>query len=429
MANCRRESWGERLISRRYPLRYSIGRKLALVLMCSRPQSALYNAFALLRGIVFCLFLLLAAFLACPLPSGAQQVPPGAIGRVEGNDVSVDNGTAADNVPAAAPAPGTPSFVFNGSVLTVHDGKARLMLVAGGQVDICGPAKFTLLQSGASITLALNFGRIHLQLPASTPLRIFTPTMIATPLDIGGASRDITAGLDMNDSLCVVATNGAIRLEQQFTGAGLIVPQSGEFFLSAGNLVPVAGTPGSCECAPMHVQSLPPPQIPVLGVTSRDQLNVEQYPSEAAPAPAPTPSPAPSVAEKEPAPEPNVQLRILAGANETHPTLPPPQDAVPPPPLVSVPEYKIILPPLVYSASSSPAPPEDPAIEAVLLVRTVHVEPDYQFTGHVEAPHLATVAQKTSSSPGKQGATDANSSGGKKEGFWARLKRAFGGSS
>jgi hypothetical protein len=398
--------------------------------MCSRPQSAPCNAACLRLRRLAPIILALGAVLACPLLSRGQQAPPGAVGRVEGNDVSVDNGTAADSAPAAA-THGSPSFVFNGSVLTVHDGKARLTLVAGGQVDICGPAKFTLLQSGASITLALNFGRIHLQLPASTPLRIFTPTMIATPLDIGGASREITAGLDMNDSLCVVASSGAIRLEQQFTGAGLIVPQSGEFFLSAGNLVPVAGTPGSCECTPMHVQSLPPPQIPVLGVTSRDQLNVQQYPSEAAPAPTPVPPTAPpnAVAEKEPAPEPNVQLRILAGANETHPILPAPKDAAPSPPVVYVPEYKIILPPLVYSASSSPAPPEDPAIEAVLLVRTVHVEPDYQFTGHVEAPHLDAVAQKTSSSPGKQGAGDANSSGGKKEGFWARLKRAFGGSS
>jgi hypothetical protein len=400
--------------------------------MCSRPQSAAYHAFCLQPRNVAVLFLAFVASLAAAQVSRGQQAPPGAIGRVEGNDVSVDNGTTGDSSPAAA-TPGAPSFVFNGSVLTVHDGKARLRLVAGGQVDICGPAKFTLLQSGPSITLALNFGRVHLQLPASTPLRIFTPTMIATPLDIGGASRDIIAGLDMNDSLCVVATSGAIRLEQQFTGAGLIVPQSGEFFLSAGNLVPVAGTPGSCECTPMHVQSLPPPQIPVMGVTSRDQLNVQQYPSEAAPTSAATPAPPVETAAKEPAPEPNVQLRILAGANETHPTLPAPKEAAPPPPVVSVPEYKIILPPLVYSASSLPSPPQDPAIEAVLLVRTVHVEPDYQFTGHVEAPHLETVAGKSSSSgsssPGRQGAGEGNSSGGKKEGFWARLKRAFGGSS
>jgi hypothetical protein len=422
------ERLAERLISRRYPLRYSIGRNLALVPMCSRPQFAAYNALCLRPRIAAVRFLAFIVLLANAQVSRGQQAPPGAIGRVEGNDVSVDNGTTGGSSPVAT-TPGSPSFVFNGSVLTVHDGKARLTLVAGGQVDICGPAKFTLLQSGASLTLALNFGRVHLQLPVSTPLRIFTPTMIATPLDIGGASRDIIAGLDMNDSLCVVATSGAIRLEQQFTGAGLIVPQSGEFFLSAGNLVPVAGTPGSCECTPMHVQSLPPPQIPVMGVTSRDQLNTEQYPSEAAPTPAPTPAPPTETAAKEPAPEPNVQLRILAGANDTHPTLPAPKEAPPPAPVVSVPEYKIILPPLVYSASSLPAPPQDPAIEAVLLVRTVHVEPDYQFTGHVEAPHLNAVAQKSSSSPGKQGAGEGNSFGGKKEGFWARLKRAFGGSS
>src|SRR5271170_1949098 len=337
--------------------------------MCSRPHSAFYIAAPLRPRIVILLVLVLTALLASPRLSRGQQAPPGAVGRVEGIDVSVDNGTATDTAPAAA-TPGAPSFVFNGSVLTVHDGKARLTLVAGGQVDVCGPAKFTLLQSGASITLALNFGRIHLQLPASTPLRIFTPTMIATPLDIAGASRDITAGLDMNDSLCVVASSGAIRLEQQFTGAGLIVPQGGEFFLAAGNLVPVAGAPGSCECTSMHAQSLPPPKIPVMGVTSADQLNTQQYPSEAAPAPVPPIA----VAEKEPAPEPNVQLRILAGANDTHPILPAPKETAPSPPVVSVPEYKIILPPLVYSASSLPAPPEDPAIEAVLLVRTVHVE-------------------------------------------------------
>ena len=396
--------------------------------MCSRPKFAAYNAARLRPGIIAVLFLAFVSLLAGAQASRGQQAPPGAIGRVEGNDVSVDNGTTGDSSPTSA-TPGSPSFVFNGSVLTVHDGKARLTLVAGGQVDICGPAKFTLLQSGPSITLALNFGRIHLQLPASTPLRIFTPTMIATPLDIGGASRDITAGLDMNDSLCVLATSGAIRLEQQFTGAGLIVPQSGEFFLSAGNLVPVAGTPGSCECTPMHVQSLPPPQIPVMGVTSRDQLNVEQYPSESAPTPAPPKAPPIETAAKAPPPEPNVQLRVLAGANDSHPTLPAPKETAPPPPVVSMPEYKIILPPLVYSASSAPAPPEDPELGAVLLVRTVHVEPDYQFTGHVEAPHLETVSQKSSPSPGKQGAGEGNSSGNKKEGFWARLKRAFGGSS
>ena len=145
--------------------------------MCSRPQFAADNALCLSPGIVAVVFLAFVTLLASAPVSRGQQTPPGAIGRVEGNDVSVDNGMTGDN-PSGRAAPGSTSFVFNGSVLTVHDGKGRLMLVAGGQVDICGPAKFTLLQSGPSITLALNFGRVHLQLPASTPLRIFTPTII-----------------------------------------------------------------------------------------------------------------------------------------------------------------------------------------------------------------------------------------------------------
>ena len=127
-------------------------------------------------------------------------------------------------------------FVVNGSVITVHSGQAHMTLAGGGEIDICGPAKFTLLQSGPAITLALNFGRMRVQLPAAAQLRIFTPTIVATPIDIGGAPRDFTVGLDLSDSLCVVATSGALRLEHQFTGEGLIVPQSGEFFLAAGKL-------------------------------------------------------------------------------------------------------------------------------------------------------------------------------------------------
>ncbi len=79
-------------------------------------------------------------------------------------------------------------FVANGSVITVHSGMAQMTLLAGGEIDICGPAKLTLLESGTAVTLALNFGRLRVQLPAATSLRIFTPTIIATPLDISGAA-------------------------------------------------------------------------------------------------------------------------------------------------------------------------------------------------------------------------------------------------
>jgi hypothetical protein len=353
--------------------------------------------------------------MACP-SLHAQQMPSGAIGHVEGNDISVESGTAS-GAASANPTPG--GYVFNGSVVTVHDGKARLMLAVGGEVDVCGPAKLTLLESGGAITLALDFGRIHLQLLRGTSLRIFTPTIIATPLDIGGEARDITAGLDMNDSLCVLATSGAIRLEQQFTGEGIIVPQAGEFFLNSGKLVPIAGAPGSCACAAMHAQSAPPPQIPVLGVSSSARLEPAPQPAGAMPAPA-----TPAQKTPEPVPEPDVQLRVLAQAEEIHPIAPPAKDAVPPPPPDAMPQYKIIMPPLGFSASS-PTPPADPPMDAVLLVRTVHVEPEYEFTGHVEAPRMESLDQGNAE---RQSAKNSNSSGSKKEGFWARLKRVFGGS-
>jgi hypothetical protein len=375
--------------------------------------AALHGRGSLTRGAL--LAAALVVLMACP-SLHAQQMPAGAIGHVEGNDISVESGTAS-GAASANPTPG--GYVFNGSVVTVHDGKARLMLAVGGEVDVCGPAKLTLLESGGAITLALDFGRIHLQLLRGTSLRIFTPTIIATPLDIGGEARDITAGLDMNDSLCVLATSGAIRLEQQFTGEGIIVPQAGEFFLNSGKLVPIAGAPGSCACAAMHAQSAPPPQIPVLGVSSSARLEPAPQPASAVPAPA-----TPAQKTPEPVPEPDVQLRVLAQAEEIHPIAPPAKDAVPPPPPDAMPQYKIIMPPLGFSASS-PTPPADPPMDAVLLVRTVHVEPEYEFTGHVEAPRMESLDQGNAE---RQSAKNSNSSGSKKEGFWARLKRVFGGS-
>ena len=192
-------------------------------------------------------------------PLRAQDAPPGTIGRVEGRDISVDGGTAASGGNATA-APSI--FVSSGSVITVHSGQARMVLAAGGEVDICGPAKLTLLQSGGAITVALNFGRVHVILPVTTTLRIFTPTIVATPLEIRGERRDVTIGLDLSDSLCVLATSGALRLEHQFSGEILDVPQLGEFFLASGKLSPVAGVPGSCLCEEPQARATPAPVIP-----------------------------------------------------------------------------------------------------------------------------------------------------------------------
>ncbi|MGH9713528.1 MAG: hypothetical protein ACRD5M_09550 [Candidatus Acidiferrales bacterium] len=357
---------------------------------------------------------LCAILLFCLATLHAQDAPPGTIGRVEGKDVSVEGGVAASGgTGTIAPS----IFISSGSVVTVHSGQARLVLAVGGELDICGPAKITLLQSGGAITVALNFGRVHVILPITTSLRIFTPTIVATPLEIRGARRDVTIGLDISDSLCVLATSGALRLEHQFTGEILDVPQSGEFFLAAGKLSPVAGVPGSCLCEELQARATPAPVVPDV------MPKAESVPGRAS---AP-PQPEPHAAAAEQAPEPLVTVGVLADANESHPIAAAPSNAAPDPPALSVPEYKIVMPPLTFSANS-PEPPPDPTPDMIMLVRVARADPQWQFTGHVEAPHLEEVAQRTAApSAEAQPAAPAKKKEKKKGGFWAKLKRAFTG--
>jgi hypothetical protein len=299
------------------------------------------------------------------------------------------------------------------------------MLFAGGEVGVCGPAKFTVLLSGDAVTLALNFGRLRVELPAKTALRIFTPTIIGTPIDISGGARDVTVGLSLDDSLCVSATSGAIQLEHQFTGEKVIVPQAGEFFLNAGRLMPVAGTPGSCQCTSELNPAAPAPR------DAPDYAEILPLPS----APQAALAPAPIAAEPAPEPEtrPSIEVSVLAQANEAHPVIRQVKDSQPAAPPAPVPVYTAVLPPLVFLAGS-PVRPPDPTTDMVLLIREARVAPEWEFTGRVEAPGFAQAMQHAL---GEKAATaqplaenqPAAKPAKKKGGFWASLKRAFGGGS
>jgi hypothetical protein len=363
--------------------------------------------------------LLLAMLLVCPARLPAQEAPPHTLGRIEGHDISVEGGMAAGKSRATIAAS---IFVANGNIITVHSGQARLTLATGGEVDICGPAKLTLLQSGSAITLALNFGRMRVQLLAGADLRIFTPTIIATPIDIGGGPRDVTIGLDLDDSICVLATGGAIQFEHQFTGERLIVPQMGEFFLSSGKLLPVAGVPGSCQCASMAIEPqaqpqpvpTPPPAIPEMPLarpTETTQMPVESRP--------------PVVPENRS--ETSVESSTLAHGNQAHPLAPTEKNEVPTAPPAAIPFGAVVAPALSFSAQS-PAPP-DPGSDVVLLVREARVDPEWQFTGHVEAPGLARAIGRALG----EGSSTTNQTRPKpekkKRRFWAVLRRIFEGNS
>ena len=367
-----------------------------------------------------------AAFAVAPL-SGWRTVhadqPQAVIGHIQGGDASVETASATSDTIVSADQ-GTD--VSNGSIISVHSGQAHMTLKAGGEVDVCGPAKFTVLQSGSAITLALDFGRVRVQLPASADLRIFTPTIIATPIDINGTARDITTGLDLDDSLCVTAGSGALLLENQFTGEKLVVPQGGEFSMAQGKLVPVAGAAGACQCVTLQTKVIIPPPEPTLGLTAPAHVDL---PTNAAATPNP---PAPAPANNAPAntpPKSNVEYSVLSHANQVRPNAPPPKPAPQlPPPATETPEYKVVMPPLTYSASS-PEPPPDPAPNMILLIRTVHVEPEWEFSGHVNAPPADPKPKQAANvAKGKPQPEGAQATPQKKEGFWAKFKRFVKGS-
>jgi hypothetical protein len=388
---------------------------------------------------------LVAMTLVCPRAAQTQGARLPVLGHVEGSDISCQSGTPETGQYSTI---GTRLDVSDGTVVTVHSGQALMTLLAGGQVDICGPAKLTVLLSGNAITLALNFGRVRVELPAKTELRIFTPTLIGTPLDISGGARDVTVGLSLDDSLCVLASSGAIQLEHQFTGEKMIVPQAGEFFLNAGKLVPVAGTPGSCKCSANGPAS---PSV----APSAEYANAAPPPTMPPAIPsASTAGSAPSAVEVTPPPaaaEKPAEYSQLAQANEEHP-ITPPKDEKPVAPPSSVGIYTAVLPPLTYTAGG-PAPPPTSSADMVLLVREARVSPDWEFSGRVEPPEFAKAMQKAlgegnpaaKKTPAAAAATDnQNRTAGataadnetasveepapKKRhgGFWASLKRVFG---
>jgi hypothetical protein len=92
-----------------------------------------------------------------------------------------------------------------------------------------------------------------------------------------------------------------------------------------------------------------------------------------------------------------------------------------------MPIYTVVLPLLVFSASN-PAPPPDPGPDMAVLIREAQVSPDWEFSGHVAAPNFATDLQhalgENALVPAKKPSAKPV---GKKRGFWASIRRLFGG--
>src|SRR2546425_4729521 len=102
----------------------------------------------------------------------------------------------------------------SGSDIRVKFGQARIELVEGGVISICGPAHLSVLKSGGSLTVALDSGTIHFRVEHGPNVVVYTPQIQAKPIAIGDAPQDALVGLDSSGAMCIRATSGAVRSEE-----------------------------------------------------------------------------------------------------------------------------------------------------------------------------------------------------------------------
>jgi hypothetical protein len=165
------------------------------------------------------------------------------VGRLSGDDVSVTGAVGFESENGRAIA-----LLASGSDLTLRSGQAKIELPEGGDIILCGPAHLSILKSGPAITVALDYGQVHLQVGATAQVTIFSPLLVVTPEAIGDRGRDLTVGLDQKGELCVITLSGAIRIEEQLTGEKVIIPQGGDIEIDGGELRALRRGSRKCSC-------------------------------------------------------------------------------------------------------------------------------------------------------------------------------------
>jgi hypothetical protein len=186
---------------------------------------------------------------------GVPDKPAGdAVGTIEGDAIALQGPMSVELVRGQVK-----TMLRSGNDIRVKSGQARIDLVEGGTIAICGPAHLSLLKSGGSLTIALESGIVHLNVNASPSVTVYTAQIQAKPIAIGDGAQDVLIGFDAAGVMCVRAGNGAIRLENQLSGQSVIVPQGGDILLNNGGLDGITNTEGHCECE-LQGGNEPPPE-------------------------------------------------------------------------------------------------------------------------------------------------------------------------
>jgi hypothetical protein len=191
------------------------------VLLPSMPARSVRRATMLFAGAILSGSAILTALAARPDQPGSDSV-----GVIEGESIAVNGPTKVEVVGGQVK-----TILRSGSDVRVNFGTARIDLVEGGQISICGPARLSVLKSGGSLTVALGAGTIHAHIEREPVLTIYTAQIHACPIAIGDGPEDLLVGFEAPGGMCLRANRGAIRIEQQLTGHSVIIPQTGDVLL------------------------------------------------------------------------------------------------------------------------------------------------------------------------------------------------------
>ncbi len=308
---------------------------------------------------------LLLGFSLWPAASALPDQPTyDTVGAIEGEDISVQGPLNIEVVQGRSR-----TILRSGSDVRVNSGQARIDLIEGGKIAVCGPAHLSVLKSVNLLTLALDTGIIHAYIERQPTLTIFTAQIQAKSIPIGDSPEDMLVGFDSAGAMCIRAESGAVRVEQQLAAQTIIVPQGGDILVTDGRLDTLGSGAGHCACELPLAKTPPPPP----------QTEVSRLPT------------------------PEEMQRANSEAAKTSPTAPKPaaqQDPV----------YQVFMPPLAYDASAKTQRDYfDPQL--IVMVRRVRVRPTLIFKGRVEGQPLAVKKSVAASAAPNSSAASAPPAG------------------
>ena len=293
----------------------------------------------------------LFAGVALLIPGRARTDQPSydTVGAIEGESISVQGPLNIEVVQGR-----TRTILRSGSDIRVNSGQARIDLIEGGEIRVCGPAHFSVLKSVNLLTVALDTGIIHAHIERQPTLTIYTAQLQAKPFAISDAAQDTIVGFDQSGAMCIRAESGAIRVEQQLAAQTIVVPQGGDVLITNGQLETLRSGAGHCSCELQIAKTLPP-------------TSLETEVSRLA-----TPEEIQKAGKEANKPAPDAASASTPKSSEA-----------------DGPIYQVYMPPLSYDATTKVQPDNfDPQL--IVLVRRVRVRPTLIFRGTVkDAPVIA----------------------------------------